>query len=93
MLTVPRLKPSASTRSPTCWASPTVEVPFRTATVILPGGEVAPALEKGLELLEVLAAEPVGLTQKQLADHVGRSVSEIFRMLGVLQQRGYIIKG
>jgi DNA-binding IclR family transcriptional regulator len=50
----------------------------------------APALEKGLELLEVLAAEPVGLTQKQLAERVGRSVSEIFRMLGVLQQRGYI---
>jgi DNA-binding IclR family transcriptional regulator len=50
----------------------------------------APALEKGLELLEVLAAEAVGLTQKQLAVRVGRSVSEIFRMLGVLQQRGYI---
>ncbi|MGH7043902.1 MAG: IclR family transcriptional regulator [Acetobacteraceae bacterium] len=54
-----------------------------------PGGG-APALEKGLDLLEALAAEPAGLTQKQLAVRIGRSVGEIFRMLGVLQRRGYI---
>ncbi len=54
-----------------------------------PGGG-APALEKGLDLLEALAAEPGGLTQKQLAARIGRSVGEIFRMLGTLQRRGYI---
>jgi len=54
------------------------------------GNGGAPALEKGLDLLEALSAEPGGLTQKQLASRLGRSVGEIFRMLGTLQRRGYI---
>jgi len=52
----------------------------------------APALEKGLDLLEALAAEPNGISQKLLAARVGRSVGEIFRMLGVLEQRGYVTR-
>jgi DNA-binding IclR family transcriptional regulator len=52
----------------------------------------APALEKGLDLLEALAAESPGLSQRQLAERVGRSVSEIFRMLVVLEQRGYVAR-
>src|ERR1700761_4980395 len=52
----------------------------------------APALEKGLDLLEALAAEPNGISQKALAARVGRSVGEIFRMLGVLEQRGYVTR-
>ena len=52
----------------------------------------APALEKGLDLLEALAAEPNGISQKNLAARVGRSVGEIFRMLGVLEQRGYVAR-
>jgi DNA-binding IclR family transcriptional regulator len=52
----------------------------------------APALEKGLDLLEALAEEPGGLTQKALALRLGRSVGEIFRMLGVLERRAYIAR-
>src|SRR5919199_3866139 len=52
----------------------------------------APALEKGLDLLEALAEEKEGLSQKMLAQRVGRSVGEIFRMLGVLERRGYIAR-
>lgn len=52
----------------------------------------APALEKGLDLLEALAAAPAGLTQTQLARQVGRSVGEIFRMLAVLERRGYVTR-
>jgi DNA-binding IclR family transcriptional regulator len=52
----------------------------------------APALEKGLDLLEILADEAGALTQKQLAERVGRSVGEIFRMLGVLERRGYVVR-
>ncbi|QOZ29196.1 IclR family transcriptional regulator [Bradyrhizobium sp. CCBAU 51753] len=52
----------------------------------------APALEKGLDLLEALAAESRGLNQKQLAERVGRSVGEIFRMLVALEQRGYVTR-
>lgn len=61
----------------------------RTKPATQPG---APALEKGLDLLEALASESQGLSQKQLADRLGRSVSEIFRMLGVLERRGYIAR-
>ena len=52
----------------------------------------APALEKGLDLLEALAAEPNGMSQKALAARIGRSVGEIFRMLGALERRGYVTR-
>ncbi len=52
----------------------------------------APALEKGLDLLEILADEAGGIAQKQLAERAGRSVGEIFRMLGVLERRGYVVR-
>lgn len=50
----------------------------------------APALEKGLDILELLAGEPSGLTLSDIAGRLSRSVSEIFRMLAVLQRREYI---
>lgn len=50
----------------------------------------APALEKGLDILEHLSQSDAGLTQAEIARVLGRSVSEIFRMLVVLQDRGYI---
>lgn len=50
----------------------------------------APALEKGLDILELLATHDMGLAQAEIARELGRSVSEIFRMLVVLQDRGYI---
>lgn len=52
----------------------------------------APALEKGLDILEALAgqAEPLSLTR--LAAELGRSKSEIFRMVMVLLERGYVAR-
>ena len=50
----------------------------------------APALEKGLDILELLSSSVVGLSLSEIARDLGRSVSEIFRMLVVLQERGYI---
>lgn len=50
----------------------------------------APALEKGLEILELLSLQESGLTQVEIARALGRSVSEIFRMLVVLTERGYL---
>ena len=49
-----------------------------------------PALEKGLDVLELLARQPDGLTKSQIARELDRTVSEIFRMLICLQRRGYI---
>ena len=50
----------------------------------------APALEKGLDILELLSRFDEGLSQTEIARDLNRSVSEIFRMLVVLQDRGYI---
>lgn len=56
------------------------------------GGQryAAPALEKGLDILEALAASSAGYTLAELAQRIDRSVSEIFRMAVTLQRRGYV---
>lgn len=50
----------------------------------------APALEKGLDILEHLSRAEAGLSQSEIARALKRSVSEIFRMLVVLEHRGYV---
>ena len=50
----------------------------------------APALEKGLDILELLAVHGSPLTTSQMATNLGRSVSELFRMVLALEYRGYI---
>ena len=50
----------------------------------------APALEKGLDIIELLAQQPKGLTKSELARGLNRTISEIFRMLVCLEERGYI---
>lgn len=52
----------------------------------------APALDKGLDILELLSEKDVGLTQRQVADALGKTASEIFRMLNCLEARGYIMR-
>lgn len=50
----------------------------------------APALEKGLDILELLADEPQGLTLKAISDRLERSSSELYRMLASLERRRYL---
>lgn len=50
----------------------------------------APALSKGLDILEYLATEAEGRSQAEIAKTLGRTTSEIFRMLMVLRKRGYV---
>tara|TARA_B110000438_G_scaffold300099_1_gene351705 strand:- start:420 stop:1229 length:810 start_codon:yes stop_codon:yes gene_type:complete len=50
----------------------------------------APALEKGLDILELLSQSKNGLTQAEIANKLKRSVNEIYRMLNILIQRKYI---
>lgn len=50
----------------------------------------APALEKGLDILELLAQGSEMLTSTEIARRLGRSVGELFRMLVCLEERGYI---
>ena len=52
----------------------------------------APALEKGLDVLELLAAEPHGLNLQDLARRLQRSPNELFRMVDVLVRRGFLAR-
>lgn len=50
----------------------------------------APALEKGLDILEMLASEPDPMTAAQISAALNRSPSELFRMIQVLERKGFI---
>ena len=49
-----------------------------------------PALERGLDILEQLSMSEAGVSRADLAEAMGCSVSQIFRMLDCLQRRKYI---
>src|SRR2546423_15720973 len=50
----------------------------------------APALEKGLEILELLAGEDTPMPISAIGQRLGRSTNELFRMMQALQYRGFI---
>jgi DNA-binding IclR family transcriptional regulator len=77
---MPRLKSSAATREEAA------EPVDRRSTYL------APALEKGLDVLELLAGVPEGLTQSQIAQRFNRSLQEVYRMVVSLERRGYITR-
>lgn len=52
----------------------------------------APALEKGLDILELLAGAAAPLSTREIAERLGRSKAEIFRMVHVLVERGYLAR-
>jgi len=52
----------------------------------------APALDKGLDILELLAGVDGGLTQAEIAKRLGRSPNEFYRMLDRLVRRGYVTR-
>ena len=52
----------------------------------------APALEKGLDIIELLAEHGEGLSQGEVAKSLSRSPNEIYRMLSTLVRRGYVVR-
>ncbi|WP_214471225.1 IclR family transcriptional regulator [Mesorhizobium sp. dw_380] len=52
----------------------------------------APALDKGLDILELLAGVDGGLTQAEIAKKLERSPNEFYRMLDRLVRRGYVTR-
>lgn len=52
----------------------------------------APALEKGLDVIELLAAMGRPMTLREVAEQLGRSKNELFRMVHVLIERGYVVR-
>jgi len=51
----------------------------------------APSLEKGLDILEALCRSQQPLSQKDIAQRVGRSVGEIYRVMTCLVKRNYVV--
>ncbi|EAY71219.1 Transcriptional regulator [Burkholderia dolosa AU0158] len=52
----------------------------------------APALDKGLDILELLSERKEGLTRTQITKELGRNASEIYRMLERLVARRYVMR-
>lgn len=58
----------------------------------MPPDYAVPALDKALDILELLAERADGMTQLEIAQAVERSPSQIFRVLGTLERRGYLYR-
>ena len=52
----------------------------------------APALDKGLDILEYLSDQSIPQSQQDIAIGIERTPNEIYRMLVSLEKRGYIAK-
>ena len=52
----------------------------------------APALDKGLDIIEHLSNEMAPLSQLEIARALGRTPSQIYRMLMCLEERGYVMR-
>lgn len=52
----------------------------------------APAVEKAIDVLEALAEHEGGMTIKDIAAAVNRSIGEIFRVILVMERRGLLYK-
>lgn len=51
----------------------------------------APALDKGFDILEILADKNSGLTRSEIARLLGKNTSEIYRVLDRLLMRQYVV--
>uniref|UniRef100_B0T1B5 Transcriptional regulator, IclR family n=1 Tax=Caulobacter sp. (strain K31) TaxID=366602 RepID=B0T1B5_CAUSK len=56
------------------------------------GTYAAPAIEKAFEVIELLSRWPQGALVSEMATDLGRSVGELFRIVVVLEQLGYLQK-
>lgn len=56
------------------------------------GSYAAPALEKGFEVLELMADRPDGMLISEMSVQLGRSVGELFRIVIVMERLGYLRK-
>src|SRR3954467_13931178 len=52
----------------------------------------APALEKGIDIIELLAGAESGLTVSEISQRLERPISELFRVIIVMERRGWLQK-
>lgn len=65
---------------------------MKSATLSNPRRYGAPALDKGLDILEHLSNEMAPLGQLEISRALGRTPGEIYRMLMCLEERGYVMR-
>src|SRR5882757_6263972 len=87
-LPVPRPTPSAASSV----TEPAMTTPSAAAETDPNDRYRAPALDKGLDILELLSEQPHGLTRGEIVKAMGRSPSEIYRMLERLVLRQYVTR-
>jgi DNA-binding IclR family transcriptional regulator len=56
------------------------------------GSYAAPALEKAFDIIEFLAGVPGGATLNEIAKGLDRSIGELFRIVIVMERRGFLQK-
>ena len=64
----------------------------KTTKKTLRAGYSAPALEKGIDIVELLAGAESGLTVSEISERLKRSMSELFRIVIVMEKRGWLHK-
>src|SRR6185503_21376964 len=64
----------------------------RSARTAATRGCSGPALEKGIDIIELLAEEETGLTVSEISLQLGRRMSELFRIIIVMERRGWLQK-
>jgi DNA-binding IclR family transcriptional regulator len=69
---------------------PTSKVSSRKSAA--PARYSAPALEKGIDIVELLAGTESGLTVSEISQSLKRRMSELFRIIVVMEQRGWLQK-
>ncbi|MBO9475221.1 MULTISPECIES: IclR family transcriptional regulator [unclassified Shimia] len=52
----------------------------------------APALTRGLKILEIVSKAPTPLSTQEIAAELGRNRNEVFRMIAVLEAEGFLEK-
>lgn len=52
----------------------------------------SPALDRALTILELLATQPNGIRMREIAEKLNIPINGVFRITGVLEQRGYLIR-
>lgn len=72
--------------------SPGRHSPTRVNQVNQPRRYSAPALEKGFDIVEYLSSTSTPKSQSEIAKALERSPNEIYRLLVVLESRGYLVR-
>ncbi len=65
---------------------------YRGGASVPKGNYAAPALEKAFDIIELLADTPRGALVSEMAARLNRSIGELFRIVIVMEKRGFLQK-